>query len=162
MAHPRCVAGSVRVALPTRARVDGCACISTIARLLTTHAPLRDGYVHGAWQADIMPVVEQMQALRAQLALYANQDTGNKLQIDSTALEDLLRRRMFVVPAFEVRCGRWLGVACCARCRRTLARACAAQALRGDRAAAARRATRVPRSTMGPPACSTSAPRAVR
>lgn len=49
-----------------------------------------------------MPLVKHMQALRAQLALYAGQDSGNKLQIDSDALEDLLRRRMFVVPAFEV------------------------------------------------------------
>jgi len=54
-------------------------------------------------QEEIMARVKEMQALRATLSKYASSDTSNKLQIDSQALEDLLRRRMFVVPSFEVR-----------------------------------------------------------
>lgn len=117
-----------------------------------------------AYQADIMPVVKEMQALRAQLALYAGQDTGNKLQIDSTALEDLLRRRMFVVPAFEVRecCSVWsLVLRARVLCVRTGVRLCVCAPQRRPRCCppppGAARHTHA-RSTTVPPACSTSAP----
>ena len=42
-----------------------------------------------------------MKELRAKLALYADRD-DNVLNIDRAALDDLLKRRMFIAPGFEV------------------------------------------------------------
>lgn len=56
----------------------------------------------GAPKEDIMKEVAALKELRAQLEALAVDGGAEKWKIDIAALEDLLKRRMFICPAFEI------------------------------------------------------------